>query len=132
MAKLSRALQTEHLNLSVISSLLDATLSSLDDAVIPAANWVLEFWDDAQELEMATVEEITGIELSSFQKRVGKPLVALLKDNITSQFSSSDVVGSFSIFDPKKVPATDFLLFSSYGEESVDITQRTSQQKVCM
>ena len=30
-------------------------------------------------------------------------------------------MGSFSIFDLKKVPATDSPLFSSYGEDSVDI-----------
>ena len=75
---------------------------------------MLELKDDTQELETATGEEITGIDLSSFQERVGKPFVPLLKDNITSQFSSSDVVSSFSIFDSKKVPSTDSPLFSSY------------------
>ena len=34
VAKLSRALQTENLDLSMISSLLDATLHSIDDAVL--------------------------------------------------------------------------------------------------
>ena len=33
-AKLSRALQTENLDLSMISSLLDATIHSIDDAVL--------------------------------------------------------------------------------------------------
>ena len=82
---------------------------------------MLELKDDTQELETATKEEITRIDLSSFQEKVGKPFVTLLKDNITSQFSSSDIVCSFSIFDPKKVPATDSTLFSSYGKDSVDI-----------
>ena len=41
MAKLSRALQIKHLDLSLISSLVDATLNSLDDAILPSANWVL-------------------------------------------------------------------------------------------
>ena len=34
VAKLSRAVQTENLDLSMISSLLDATLHSIDDAVL--------------------------------------------------------------------------------------------------
>ena len=34
VAKLSRALQTENLNLSMISSLLNATLHSIDDTVL--------------------------------------------------------------------------------------------------
>ena len=36
MAKLSRALQTKHLDLSLISSLVNATLNSLDDAILPS------------------------------------------------------------------------------------------------
>ena len=44
VAKLSKTLQTEHLDLSIIPSLVDATLHTLSDAVLPAANWVLEFW----------------------------------------------------------------------------------------
>ena len=42
VAKLSRALQTENLDLTMISSLLDATLHSIDDAVLSSSNWVLE------------------------------------------------------------------------------------------
>ena len=38
VAKLSKTLQTEHLNLSMISSLVDATLNTLDDTVSPSAN----------------------------------------------------------------------------------------------
>ena len=45
MAKLSRALHTKHLDLSLISSLVDATLNSLDDAILPSENWVLQLQD---------------------------------------------------------------------------------------
>ena len=38
VAKLSRALQTKHLDLSLNSSLVDATLNSLDDAILPSTN----------------------------------------------------------------------------------------------
>ena len=41
VAKLSRALQTKHLDLSLISSPVDANLNSLDDTILPSANWVL-------------------------------------------------------------------------------------------
>ena len=44
VAKLSRALQN-NLDLSLISSLVDATLNSLDDAILPSANWVLQLQD---------------------------------------------------------------------------------------
>ena len=45
VAKLSRTLQSEKLGLTVVSSLVEATLYSLDDALSPAANWVLELHD---------------------------------------------------------------------------------------
>ena len=43
VAKLSHALQTKHLD-PLISSLVDATLTSLD-AILPSANWVLQLQD---------------------------------------------------------------------------------------
>ena len=45
VAKLSKTLQSEKLDLTVISSLVEASLYSLDDALSPAANWVLELQD---------------------------------------------------------------------------------------
>ena len=65
MAKLSRALQTEHLDLSVISTLVEATLNSLDDALLPAANWVLELLDDCEDLEKATGIKVTLPDITS-------------------------------------------------------------------
>ena len=106
------------LDLSMISCLLEASISSLDDEVVSAADWVLELNEATQELETAIEDQITALDISSFQDKVGKPFVGLLRDNITSRFSSSDIVGSFSIFDPKKVPATDS---PSYGEDSVSL-----------
>ena len=42
VAKLNRTLQSNKLDLTVISSLVEATPYSLDDALNPTANWVLE------------------------------------------------------------------------------------------
>ena len=106
VAKLSRALQTKHMDLSLISSIVGATLNSHDDAILPSANWVLHLQDTRDELKAATCIEVTHLDICSFQERVGKPL--LIKDNISSQFrsSSKDVLSAFSIFYPKKVPAS--------------------------
>ena len=43
--KLSKCLQTEKLDLSIISSLVHATLHIIDEALLPAANWVLKLMD---------------------------------------------------------------------------------------
>ena len=56
VAKLSRALQTKHQDLSLISSLVDATLNSLDDDILPAANWVLQLQEAREELRGTTPE----------------------------------------------------------------------------
>ena len=65
-AKFSRALQTKHLDLSLISSLVDATLNSLDDAILPSANWVLQLQDAREELKAATGIEVTHLDICSF------------------------------------------------------------------
>ena len=49
VANLSHALQTKHLDLSLISSLVDATLNLLDDATLPSANCVLQLQDAREE-----------------------------------------------------------------------------------
>ena len=86
MVKLSRALQTKHLDLSLISSLVGATLDSLDDAILPSANWVLQLQDAREELKAGTDIEVTHLDICSFQERVGKPFIGLVKDNISSRF----------------------------------------------
>ena len=74
VAKLSKALQTEQLDLSLISSLVDATVQSLDDAVLPGANWVLELLDNIDDLKTAT--KVTIDVIKYFHSRI--PLLSLL------------------------------------------------------
>ena len=115
VAKLSRSLQAEKIDLTAIAPLVDATLDTLDDATLPTANWVLELLDAKDDLEAATDIKITTEIISSFQEQVAKPFMTMLKVNISSRFVSQDVVSSFSIFDPKKVPAADSSDLLHYG-----------------
>ena len=101
VAKPSRTLQTEHLDMSVISSLVEAALHTLDDTALPAANWVLDLLDESNNLEEAAGIKVTKADITAFQEKVAKPFVAHLKENILCLFSSSsDIVSAFSIFDP--------------------------------
>ena len=104
----------------MISSLLDATLHSIDDVVLSSPNWVLELLEATQDLETAIKEQITQEDISTLQEKIGQCFIHQLRDNITSRFTSSDVVSSVSIFDPRKVPATFSSLFSLYGEGAID------------
>ena len=45
VVKLSKTLQTEKLDVTIISSLVEATLRTIDNALTPAANWVLALCD---------------------------------------------------------------------------------------
>ena len=107
--------------MSAIANLVDATLHVLDDAVLPAANWILELLNTWEALEAVTDTTVTMEDISSFQERVAKPFVRDLKSNISSRFASQDVVSCFSIFDPNKVPNLDSSDLSSYGEDAVEI-----------
>ena len=104
----------------MISSLLDATLHSIDVALLSSSNWVSELLEAAQDLETAIDEQITQEDISTFQEKIGQCFIHRLRGNITSRFTSSDVVTSFSIFDPRKVPATSSPLFCLYGEGAID------------
>ena len=48
VAKLRRTLQTEQLDLSMIFSVVSATLHTLDDSLLPSENWVLELLYDCE------------------------------------------------------------------------------------
>ena len=120
VAKLSRTLQTEHLDLSIISSLVDATLNTLDDTILPSANWVLELLDECGHLEEAAEIRVTLADITTFQDRVAKPFIAHLKENISSRFASSgDIVSALSIFDPRKAPKVGSPDLPQYGEEAI-------------
>ena len=82
VAKVSGTLQTEQIDLSMISSLVNATLHSLDDSLLPSANWVLELLDDLEQLEEATGIIVTLADIATFQEQVTKPFIAYLKENI--------------------------------------------------
>ena len=70
LTKLSRALQTESLDLSVVFHLVDATLSSLNDTLLPAENWVLELKEDIERIGQEIGTEITSTDISTFQHNV--------------------------------------------------------------
>ena len=56
VAKLSKTLQSDKLDLTVTSSLMEAALYSLDDALSPAADWVLELQDMKELYAIYTTE----------------------------------------------------------------------------
>lgn len=58
-------------------------------------------------------------DIKSSQDNVGMPYVFTLKANISSHFSSQDVVPVFSIFDPKKTPSVDSSECTNHGKDSL-------------
>ena len=107
VAKLSNSLQTEQLDLSMISSLIDAVLHILDDAITPAAYWVLELLDSKDDLQQVTGEIISADKIHTFQETVGASFGGLLKENILSRFATHDIVSALAIFDLRNIPSTN-------------------------
>ena len=121
MAKLSKSHQTKQLDFSVIFSLIDAFLHALDDAITPAAYWVLELLDSKDDLQQVTREIVTADKIHSFQETVGTPFVAHLKQSISSWFATHDIVSALAIFDSRNVPSTDSSQFPTYGKKSIEV-----------
>ena len=74
VAKLSRTLQTENLDLSVIACMVDTTLHTLDDAIQPAANWVLELLEKPNSFKELGIT-LTSEDIADFLDRTVKPFV---------------------------------------------------------
>ena len=80
----------------------------------------MELLDIKEDLKTATGIEVTLAGISSFQEKVGKPFISLLKGNISSRFSASkEVLSAFSVFDPKKVPDQSSTELCSYGDNLI-------------
>ena len=95
-------------------------LNSLDDAKLPSANWVLQLQDEREGLKSATGIEVTHLDIRSFQERVGKSFIRVIKDNISSRFrSSSKDVSGCCFFDPKKVSSLSTHELPLYGDSSI-------------
>ena len=111
VAKLTKSLQTEHLDLSMILSLVDATV---------AIGWL----GARAARRLWTPEECAGIEvtiadITMFKGHSAKPFVPHLKRNISSRFaSSSKVASAMSIFVPRKAPKKHSL-DCQYGEQAI-------------
>ena len=73
VSKLSKTLQKENLDLSIISSLVDATLHTLEDVLVPAANWVLHLLDMEEEMGATVGINFNSEDIASFQRRVTEP-----------------------------------------------------------
>ena len=92
----SMHITTAQVDISIISSLVEFTLHSLDDSVLPTANWVLKLKKHWKKLPIYVTISLADIQ--TFQDSVGKRFI-YLKNN---RFSSQDIVSSFSIFDQRR------------------------------
>ena len=79
VAKLSKSLQAVELDLTIMSSLVDSTLHTLDDALLPAANWVLELLDFKESLNEVADLKVNLADIQTFHDVVGKPFISNLK-----------------------------------------------------
>ena len=118
VSKLSKSLQTEKLDLS-ISSLVDATLHTLEDVLQTAAKWVLDLQEVKEEMDITVGINFNSDDVASFQSRITEPFYTKLKENIANRFVSQEVVSCFSIFEPKKTPNS--LENCTYGEVQVKV-----------
>ena len=120
VSKLSKSILTEKLDLSIISSLVDATLHTLEDVLQPAAKWVLDLQEVKEEMDITVGINFNSDDVASFQSRVTEPFYTKLKENIANRFVSQNFVSCFSIFDPKKTPNS--FENCTYGEDQVKST----------
>ena len=125
VAKLSKCLQTEKLDLTAISGLVDSTLLTLDDALLPAANWMLELLDSRDELQATTKIKINSESITSFQENVATPFVTDLKGNISRRFSSQDIVAPLVSLILRSCHKTTLLICRHMGKNSLVFLRTT-------
>ena len=68
VSKLSKTLQKENLDLFITSSLVDATLHTREDVLLPAANWVLDLLEVKEEMDTTVGINFNIEDIASFQR----------------------------------------------------------------
>ena len=114
----------------MVSSLVDAVLQALDDAVLQAlTGWchysssILGFGTFGFQgyPQKATREIVSADKTHTFQESVGTPFVTLLMENISSRFTTHDIVSVLAIFDPRNVTSTNSSQFPTYGKKLIEV-----------
>ena len=68
LAKLSKALPTENLDLSAVSSVVEATIESIDNAVLyTSSQLVLELLEDCDDFQTATEVMVTQQDIKDWK-----------------------------------------------------------------
>ena len=74
LAKPSRAIPSNHLDLSLNSSIVEATRNKHDNVILSSKNWVLQLEDTREELKAATGIVLIHLDICTFQKVYGNHL----------------------------------------------------------
>ena len=68
-----------------------------------------------------TEENISADKIHTFQEKVAPLFIVHMKENISSQFAFHDILSTFPIVDPRKVPSADSVQLPTYGKKSVEV-----------
>ena len=128
-AKLSKTLQSKQLDLSMISALVDASITSIDDAITPAAIWILELLDNKDDIQQTTGETICYQQATEIPRDSGYSIRKHSIKTFSRRFEAQDIVSALSIFDPRKVPSSDSTQLPTYGTKSIELLTDHYAQK---
>ena len=104
----------------------------------PSNKLALELQEVMDEMESTISMKFTTEDITNFQSQVAKTFFTLLKENIQNWFNSNDVVSSYSVFDPKKMPKTSKTLYyvlsmvTKASKPSFNTTVESFQQNQCL
>ena len=128
VSKLSKCLQSEKLDLTILSSLMDATLHTLDDVLQSAAKRILKLQEVKDVMETTTaIKSTTHCRHHQLSEASSYASFTSLKDNIQKRFNSQDIASPFS-FDPKNIPNSPTYQ-STYGVEGIKPSVSTMAEK---
>jgi len=89
-------------------------LHTLNDALLPAANWILELQDIKDQMKSSLNLSYSYKDIMKFRNEIARPFYCLLKDILYKIVLALET--SFSIFDPKLDPKSPNYM---YGNEEI-------------
>jgi len=135
LGALSKTFQRGTVNFARIEPSIQHTLCELDK-IVSEGEVVQNLQNDLKKggrLESCELK-VTDFDRDQVSNLLQK-YVHALKENIQERFAESNVLASFSVFDPTSVPEADDHGFSEYGADCIDLLggqffEKAGQQKV--
>ena len=124
VSRLSRILQASSIDLCQLHQLVESTLLSLRLLLVSPGPQLVKLDSDLEGSLSQFAINVNADMKKQFQDKIHKPFIEALLNHIKERLPDTGIFTAFSVFDPKRLPATaERAALQKYGEIEVEVSE---------